>query len=197
MKRILVSQRVDVIESYNERRDAIDQRWNLFLREVGVLPIFAPNDAQTVIKLLQEIAPDGILLTGGDNPESYGGNIPERDEVDRLLIQYSESTYIPLLGVCRGMQSILLYFGADLKHVNGHIAVKHAVHGDINRTVNSYHSLQPNYVPTCFEVLARSKDESIEAIKHVNCKIHGIMWHPEREKEFVNEDVELCRCIWK
>ena len=111
MKRILVTMRTTVVESYNERRDSIDQRWANFLCECGLLPIFAPNNPALLVSLLQTIKPDGVLFTGGDDLVRYSGGAPERDEVETILYQLCITEGIPLLGVCRGMQIIAKYFG--------------------------------------------------------------------------------------
>lgn len=196
MKRILISQRVDIIADYGERRDALDQRWASFLRETGVLPYPVPNDRQLIPELLKAIQPDGVLLTGGNSPVKYGGNAPERDEIDILLIDYTIMCKVPLIGVCRGMQSVILYFGGSLKKADGHIAVRHPLYGRINRIVNSYHGLVADIVPPCLEVIAYSEDGQIESVKHSSQSIMTIMWHPEREKEFNKDDIELFRNIW-
>ncbi len=81
MKLIAVSQRVDISAS-GERRDALDQRWFSFLSKCKLLPILIPNcleSAKSIVKLLQL---GGVLLTGGNDLSSYGGDAPERDETE-------------------------------------------------------------------------------------------------------------------
>ena len=46
-----------------------------------------------------------------------------------------------------------------------------------------------------FEVTYMSKDGEIESIKHKEKKI-GIMWHPEREKVFSKDDINLFKDIY-
>ena len=50
IKIIGVTQRVDYIENYNERRDSLDQNWYEFCNKLNLLPIPLPN-----IKLIQKI----------------------------------------------------------------------------------------------------------------------------------------------
>jgi len=194
MKNILISQRVDVIESYNEHRDALDQRWVELLWESGYAGLPVPNHAPTLTKLLETLPVDGILLTGGNTPAVYGGTAPERDETDNLLISYAVNTKKPLLGVCRGMQSIVIYFGGTLRKIQGHIAVRHDI--NIDRNVNSYHEYVPDILPNDFTVLAQTGNGEIEYIRHSNLPIVGIMWHPEREETFLQEDIELIRGVF-
>jgi len=195
MKHILISQRVDVIESYNEHRDALDQRWAELLWESGYVGLPVPNHASTLTKLLETLPIDGILLTGGNTPTGYGGSAPERDETDNLLISYVLNTKKPLLGVCRGMQSIVIYFGGTMRKIQGHIAVRHDI--NIDRNVNSYHEYAPDILPNDFTVLAQTSNGEIESIRHNNMPIVGIMWHPEREAVFLQEDIELIKGVFK
>ena len=187
---------MDIIADYGERRDALDQRWASFLRKTKAISFPVPNNRQSIFEILTMLTPDGILLTGGNSPVKYGGSAPERDEVDTLLIDYAVKYNIPLIGVCRGMQSIIIHFGGSLKKTNDHITVRHLVNGQINREVNSYHSLTPEIVPSCLEVVAYSKDGLVESVKHLSRPIMALMWHPEREREFSKDDIELFRNIW-
>lgn len=195
MKQIFVSQRVDTIPSYGERRDALDQRWASFLWKTGAFCLPVPNHPPTIVKLLEK-PPDGILLTGGNSPEAYGGDAPQRDETDHLLLSTAEKQKIPLIGICRGMQSICLHFGGELEKVENHIAVRHPVTGAISREVNSYHSLSVTKLPDVLEPLAWTEDGVIEAMRHRQLPVLGIMWHPEREPVFSTEDIQLFYEIW-
>ena len=188
---IYISQRVDIHSDYNERRDALDQRWASLLLQAGhmALPIF--NHAEIADKLLKYHPPGGIILSGGNNPQIYGGNAPERDEIDAFLTEYAVKYKIPLLGVCRGMQSIVLYFDGLLHKVKGHTAVRHMVNGEINREVNSYHNFAPKSLPEELYSAGRSSDGEIECIKHKHLPIMGIMWHPEREIIFNKDDLKM------
>lgn len=102
MKLIFVTQRIDEAVSYAERRDALDQRWAVLLEKLGCAALPVPNHPKTAAALLERVRPDGILLTGGNDPASCGGNAPERDETDARLIEYSLDRSVPLFGVCRG-----------------------------------------------------------------------------------------------
>ena len=44
--------------------------------------------------------------------------------------------------------------------------------------------------PSDYEVLSKSADGVIKAIRHLNLPWEGWMWHPEREEEYSTEDVE-------
>lgn len=196
MRRVFITQRVDVSESHGERRDALDQRWAPFLLETTAIAVPVPNHRSSVAALIERLPPDGIVLTGGNSPVGHGGDAPERDEVDALLTAHARDRAIPLIGVCRGMQSIALFFGGTLKPVAGHVATRHALHGNMVRSVNSYHNLAIDLLPPCLEVLARSEDGVIEMIRHTFLPIVACMWHPEREPAFVPEDIALFANLW-
>lgn len=191
MKKIFVSQRQDTIESYQETRDSLDIRWIELLYAIGCMPIILPNNISVARVIIESIKGDGILLTGGVNPVEYGGNSPERDKVDEFLIDYCINNKLPLLGVCRGMQSIVTYFGGHLVRIKDHIATKHMIMGIETRYVNSYHSFGIDCLPQCLDELGATTDRSIEYIEHKEFDIKGIMWHPERNSPFNQKDIDL------
>ncbi len=192
MKKIIYTQRVEVISSYNERRDCADQRIAEFISACGYLPIPVMNNIELIAKIVDEIKPDGIILVGGNSLVKYGGNAPERDEVDEYLIEIAIKNNIPLYGFCRGMQSILDHFGNSLTKVTGHVAVRHRIIGDEGGLiVNSFHN------EACIKLnnnelvaVMRSDDGVVEMVRHKNLKIMGTMWHPEREEPFNIHDIE-------
>lgn len=196
MKTVVYTQRVEVIERYQERRDCADQRIADFINACGFLPIPLPNRAELAEQMMEAIRPAGIILTGGNSLTAYGGNAPERDAMDRMLIAIAIRDEIPLYGFCRGMQSILAYYGNELVNMGGHVAVRHFVHaGQEDYEVNSYHN------QVCRElkekcgllITAQTADGVVEAVRHEKLPIIGTMWHPEREENFVRRDMDRVR----
>ncbi|MCH5258152.1 MAG: gamma-glutamyl-gamma-aminobutyrate hydrolase family protein [Lachnospiraceae bacterium] len=193
MKTVIYTQRVEVVEAYQERRDCADQRIADFIYACGFLPIPVPNKSDLAEAIIQELQPAGIILTGGNSLVMYGGNAPERDSMDSALIELAIQNRIPLYGFCRGMQSILSYFGNDLTNVEGHVAVRHTVIAkDDSYEVNSYHNQACVKLKDGCGLLATAwtEDGVIEAIRHENLPIVGTMWHPEREEVFTSRDIE-------
>lgn len=194
MKLIAVSQRVVVDPKTGERRDALDQNWSVFLRMCGMIPVILPSDIETAQHILERIPVNGILLTGGNTHAKYGGNAPERDALDHFLIARRQAG-IPLLGVCRGMQSIQIFFGAELRRVEGHVARDHTIRSEDpdsrDLTVNSYHEFAALECPDMLKVVYRSEDGVIEAVRHLEEPVAGIMWHPERNNPFNRHDVSF------
>ena len=118
MKRAVVyTQRVEIVESYQERRDCADQNIPRFLEACGYLPVPVPNVISDLEMFVEAVSPAGILLTGGNSLNRYGGTAPERDKTDYRLIEIALRKNIPLYGFCRGMQSVLDYFGCELENV--------------------------------------------------------------------------------
>ncbi len=194
MKKILFSQRVEIIPSYGERRDCADQSISRLILECGYMPIPMINKPDAVKLIYDEIAPDGVLLTGGNDLANYGGDAPERDSTEKKMIEYAEKNAIPLLGICRGLQIIADYYGAKLEKVEGHIRVEHSISGILNRSsVNSYHGMGVKTINPPLEALSRTEDGVIEALRHSEFKIAGIMWHPEREKVFSSDDIQMIK----
>lgn len=62
--------------------------------------------------------------------------------MDAEMIRLAIQEKIPLYGFCRGMQSILSYFGNDLTDVEGHVAVRHYVKTE-NRKRQTYRQQLP------------------------------------------------------
>ena len=190
-KIIIYTQRVAIIPGYNERRDCADQKISDFLWRCGFLPIPINNHPEQIERYVEALAPSGIVLTGGNDLVPYGGDAPERDETEHLLVELALRKNIPLLGFCRGMQLISHHFGGKLVPVTGHVACKHSLSGKFDRTVNSYHNFGILDVPEGFEPLARTEDGVVEAMRHKTQRLMAVMWHPEREFPYTAEDIEM------
>ena len=79
MKKIIYTQRVELVESYGERRDCADVEIAKLIWECGFLPVPVNNIPEKVQIFLEQVNPDGMILTGGNDLSKYGGNAPERD----------------------------------------------------------------------------------------------------------------------
>lgn len=199
MKRIIYTQRVEVIESYQERRDCADVEIAKLIWECGFLPIPVNNIPGQVQTFLAQVRPDGVILTGGNDLSKYGGNAPERDETEKRIIDHAVRNQIPVYGFCRGMQMIADYFGAGLARVEHHVAVRHRLEGSVpwnGRTVNSFHNMAVRAAADDLVVEARSEDGVIEAVLVRDRKIYGTMWHPERERPYEAEDIRFIKQIF-
>ena len=158
--------------------------WNLyhFLGELGAQTTVHRNDQISVGQVMSSGA-DGIVLSPGPCTPDDAGICLE-------LIEAAQGK-LPLFGVCLGHQSLGQVFGAkvvrapDLMH--GKVSeVKHYGHplfdGIPTRfKATRYHSLtiEPDSMPDCLEVTARSDDGVIMGISHKTLPMHGVQFHPE------------------
>lgn len=203
MKLIGITQRVEIVPSYNERRDCLDQQWFKLAEELNILATPLPNvPKDEAVELVDRLNLDGVILSGGNTITEYSKPsdvvAPERDAFEEAIVSHAIKNDLPILAVCRGMQFINVLFGGKLVKVTNHAAVTHAITKSTHEyefpdTVNSYHnwginrsSLADGLIPLAFDL-----QNNIEAFKHEEHRILGIMWHPERETPFNNIDISL------
>lgn len=86
--------------------------------------------------------------------------------------------------------------GVGLRPVEGHVQTRHPLSGEVTGKVNSYHVFSLIGCPRGFEVLARSVDGEIEAIRHLSLPWEGWMWHPEREAAFAAHDIQRLKALF-
>jgi gamma-glutamyl-gamma-aminobutyrate hydrolase PuuD len=178
--------------------DGVDRRWFAFLSLCGLIPIMLPNNIGTAQETLRCCDISGLILTGGDDISEISGAFTERDAVEELAISWAESTSVPILGVCRGMQKLLAIEGANLCSVEGHVATRHHVAGDgVDRQVNSYHHYGVRGRAGRYKVRAESEDGIIEWIEHPEFSRTAIMWHPEREWPLASADVDIVKSAFR
>ncbi len=192
MRTIGVTQRVDVIPQYGERRNCLDQKWYEFLYSARFLGFPLPNNKELALEIVSSHKLSGIILTGGNNLKKYGGDSPERDETELALLEEALVNNIPLLGVCRGMQIIQDYFSISLFKIEGHVVSNQEIMLAGRRDiVNSYHDYGTRDNKSPLEVWGRSNDGIVKAVRHTSKPVTGIMWHPERFSPFREADIEM------
>lgn len=141
---------------------------------------------------------DGFLITGGDdiNPSLYNqhntnslGISDRMDETDLKVIKYAVDNSKPLMGICRGLQVINVFFGGSLhQDIPGHKNTTHEIQvsktaycKDTITTVNSYHHQIIDSLGKNLSVFAKHND-IIEGIYHKELPILAVQWHPEINK---------------
>ena len=203
MIKVIVTQRIDYIESYRETRDSIDQALSEWLIQANFLPIpisnklvIVHNDEDTQVNeqpMLQNwllaIKPNALLLSGGNDIGDY----PERDATEHYLLNWAKDQKIPVLGICRGMEMMVIWSNGKLVKINNHVNTRHKLKiCDSGKKwpseVNSYHEWGLIDCPPDFEIKAHIDDGVIEAIRHKKLPWEGWMWHPEREEPFSTID---------
>ena len=206
-KKIGITLRIEHIEKYDEKRDAISHDWTKFLSISNVFPILIPNTLKDTKHFLKTMNLDGIILSGGDNM----GDDLERDNTEKEIIELAIKEKIPLLGICRGMQVLNDFFGGSLSISNdsNHVAKRHKIEllGTVSQElfnskkieVNSFHNnlIKKDTIANDLQVFAVSENDStIEGFYHKNLPIIGVMWHPEREQNNQNE-LKLMKCFYE
>jgi para-aminobenzoate synthetase len=145
-------------------------------------PVVVRND-QLGLEQLREIDPDCVILSPG----------PGRPEVQRDFGIGSEvlaTPDLPILGVCLGHQGIAHAFGGRVVHapapMHGRISRFSHDGSDLFRGIPAsfdvvrYHSLvvaEP--LPRELEVIGRSDDGLVMALRHRTRPIWGVQFHPE------------------
>jgi para-aminobenzoate synthetase component 2 len=127
---------------------------------------------------------DGVLLSPGPGtPESAGVCVE--------MVGAAAAAGVPLFGVCLGLQSIAVAYGAtvgrapELLHGKTSL-VQHDGVGVLAGlpqpfTATRYHSLavDPATVPAQLEVTARTESGVIMALRHREFDVEGVQFHPE------------------
>ncbi len=176
----------------------------------GGVPVFLPYTVDPDrIALYTEMC-DGLLFAGGVDvhPKYYGEEIEFesvevvdlRDEFELALFPAYFATKKPIMGICRGIQSINVALGGSLiQHMDGHKQTKdedgyptprianvvagtrlHGIVGqDVLRT-NSYHHQAIKTVADGLDVAARADDGVVEAVEYPEHPfLVAVQWHPE------------------
>jgi|TARA_B100001093_G_scaffold457502_1_gene469244 putative glutamine amidotransferase len=187
--KVAVTQRIDTWQDYGEIRDSIDIQLLDWILACNFLPIQVPNnlcgkEEEVLSNWINQIQPDAFILSGGGDI----GLDENRDMSEVFILDYAFKKKLPVLGICRGMQNLILREGQELVSVEGHVSTRHKLigSGDIKvpEEVNSFHKLGIYSCPENYNVLAFADDNSIEAIVHNHIPWEGWMWHPEREINF-------------
>ncbi|MBR4922100.1 MAG: gamma-glutamyl-gamma-aminobutyrate hydrolase family protein [Bacteroidaceae bacterium] len=184
--------------------------------KAGGVPFIIPcyDDTDALINTLDKL--DGILLTGGAdiNPlflgedpvkELHGIN-PRRDRQELLLTRLAADRQIPILGICRGIQTMNAALGGplyqdihsqmegtrikhdqdlDRSYASHTVAIEkdtllHSLFKADTIAVNSFHHQAIKEPAPGFRVCARAADGVIEAMESTEYKsMLGVQWHPE------------------
>ncbi len=216
---LAISQRQQY-NKYDAPIDVLEHTYPQYFKSFGILLLPIPNVALRVQDYFNQFPIQGIILTGGEdiNPKLYGENIdwpntsPFRDETEKKMLEIAVAREIPVLGICRGMQFINVFFGGKLvKNIKEEITAEHlpgkdhlikitnekiiSVLGEKEVMVNSYHNQAVTFgtVSPSLKIFATAEYNIIEGLYHPTLPIAGVQWHPERknpEEEINNKLVE-------
>ena len=193
MKKVFISQRLDNVGKFNEKRNNLDIRFLKLFEKLNIIPILIPNDIYLTKKIIKDIKPKGIILTSGGDARKKDA----RYYSELLLIDFACKKNIPLIGICRGAQAINLYFSGKIKKISNHVRKNHKlkIHfGNKQKVItNSYHDygIKKEILGKNLKVLGETNDGSIELFRHKSKKIVGMMWHPERFKKLRSFELKI------
>ena len=174
-----------VIDNY----DSFTYNLVQYIGELGAEVVTVRNDQYGVKEILDSsgiFKPDRILISPGPGrPGSAGISLRLVQEISKM------KEPIPIFGVCLGHQVIGEAFGATVGPAKCimHGKVSKVTHSGIGLfrkipspyTVTRYHSLAllEDKLPQCLEILARTDDQEIMAIRHRDLPFYGVQFHPE------------------
>lgn len=162
---------------------------------------------------------DALLLAGGKDidPRYYGESVlpgagveidAERDAAEMLITRAALAAEMPILGICRGIQTLNVAAGGSLHQDLAVLGLDPAVHmqdrgkpswepahpvaaerdsrvssllNGPRSEVNSFHHQAVKTAAPGFVVTARAPDGVVETIEHPDRPfVLGVQWHPER-----------------
>jgi putative glutamine amidotransferase len=171
----------------------------------GVPVVLPPLDIEGIAPLLDQLA--GVCLSGGPDldPAAYGAvaqpelgpTWPQLDSYELALARQADASGVPLLAICRGMQTLNVARGGTLhQHVEGHrqeapcedptepidVAPDSWLHSLVGQRVevNSFHHQAIADLGHGLRPVAWAPDGVIEAVEDTGSRfVIGIQWHAE------------------
>ena len=167
-----------MIDNYDSFTYNLYQYFGTFTDDIQVV-----RNNKITIEEIEEMNPDKIVISPG--PKS-----PKEAGICLEVIKHFAGK-IPILGICLGHQCIGEAFGATVSYakqiVHGKqsmiefqpVGIFQGIEGPIG--VARYHSLAilSETIPDCLEVLAKTEDGEVMAVKHTQYPIIGLQFHPE------------------
>lgn len=203
---------LDIKTIHYDKHFALPTEYVDAVRRAGGIPVLLPPGEAHWDELLARL--DGVIITGGSDvyPQEYGGDTahPNLTKFDRER-DASELTAIkklvadgekPVLGICRGMQTLNIALGGTLhEHIpdittdihrgadggwavqgvdtNANSALTQIMGSDHVETVSGHHQALKQLGEN-LEVVAQAPDGIIEAVAHTQHPwMMGVQWHPE------------------
>ena len=218
---------IGITANFNDGNACLAEAYYASILAAGGVPLLIPPypDRDALLATLDSV--DAILLSGGaDIDPRYMSQEPDysllhtinprRDEQELMLVRLADARQIPILGICRGIQTLAAALGGsvhqDIYAALGNGLLNHdqseergvATHevlfvegSRIARifaseriAVNTFHHQAVSSVPEGFIVSAHATDGVIEGMEAVDGRsIIGVQWHPE---SFILKDGNRC-----
>lgn len=202
---------IGITANYEGGNASLNEHYYNMVCAGGGVPLLLPPvaDAALISGMLDSV--DGLLLSGGgdynplwsgEEPQpGLGGVNATRDLPELLTVRMAYHRQIPMLGICRGIQTLAVALGGHVAQ-DIHPGTKHAqtadrwlpthsvelqadstlamVYGQTRLRVNSFHHQAVDRTGEKFCVAATATDGTIEAMESSEEKaIMGVQWHPE------------------
>ena len=154
---------IGITGNYEDLTCKLGQGYYKSVVEAGGVPVIIPPvaDKHVIINTLERI--DGLILSGGgDYNPLWAGEEPspllhginkERDNAELLIAQLAYNRQIPMLGICRGIQTLAMALGGkvaqDISEVRGERSevrdVKHSQDADRSEPTHTV-TLEPDSI---------------------------------------------------
>ena len=207
---------IGISGNFSEGNCCLANGYYLSVLEAGGTPVIIPPypHREQLLSTIEML--DALVLSGGaDIDPRYMNEAPDynllhninpaRDEQELMLARLAADRQIPILGICRGIQTMAAAYGGrvhqDIYAALGDGLLVHsqeeersiATHSvDIfegsllhklfgaTLAVNSFHHQAVSQVPDGFRITAVATDGVIEAMESVDGRpMVGVQWHPE------------------
>ncbi len=172
-----------------------------YLNDLGADVAVHRNDQISVDTVIEQ-KPMGIIISPGPCTPNEAGICLD-------LVEKAKAN-VPILGVCLGHQSIAQAFGGKI------IRAPYVMHGKTSEMhhgadgvfkglpspflATRYHSLtvDPDSLPDCLTVTAKTSDGIIMGLRHNDYDLHGVQFHPEsiaseQGHYLIKNFLELCQ----
>lgn len=205
---------IGITANYTDGDASLRDRYYTQIADAGGVPVIIPPlaDKDIIINTLDNI--DALLLTGGaDHNPLWSGQQPHpalhninqtRDLPELLTTRLACNRQMPILGICRGMQTIAIALGGevcqDIPHTPKLIkhsqeadrtepthsvdiesdSALHGIFGTDRIFVNSFHHQAVTSPGKGMRITATAPDGTAEAMESTCHKpVIGVQWHPE------------------
>ena len=203
---------VGITGNYGEQTCKLGEGYYKQIVRAGGTPLIIPplTDEATILETLERI--DALLLSGGadinplfmgEEPQPrLGGICAERDLPELLITRLAFQRQLPILGICRGIQTLAAALGGKVAQDLGDSLLKHSQDADRSEPthtvalaecsslraifdgdrlfVNSFHHQAVSQPGPYLKVTATAPDGIIEAVESSEHKpVIGVQWHPE------------------
>lgn len=189
------------------------------IEQAGGVAVLLPATDQPDALRTQLDRIDALLLSGGaDHNPLWMGEEPStaighvngmRDKAELLITRLAYNRQMPMLGICRGMQTMAIALGGHVRQdiytpADGLPAatIRHSqdagkqepthtvsleqdstlynIYGETQLAVNSFHHQAIDHTGQLFRAVATAPDGTIEAMESTCMKqAIGVQWHPE------------------